>query len=377
MHKVVIKGYYGFGNFGDDLLMITAYNIVKSIFPDHEIIIATESKNTQYIPKLIGSDVKVISQHNDVAVYWLIHGGGGVFFDFKDGGKKFWWLNKIIKAIGYPFFTSIYQSIQRARGRKNIQTQFRGGFGIGIGTYTDSSSKFYVDILSLSDFDFLLVRDAQSVKHIKRLKLDFAVHQATDIVFLQEHWNTLRERSGKANNNAIGVVLRDWPFNDNSYLAVMLNVCRQMKARGHQLKLFALDRATDNEFINRFEKDFSISVWDPVNTSVNEFITELASCSLMISSRAHGAIVAACLGLPTICLEIEPKLAAVSAMLPSSSALVKPDNEISILNVIDATLGKLEALSQAARVDADRNGEVMRGGVTIFREFVHESAKKR
>ncbi len=378
MDKVIIKGYYGFGNFGDDLLMITAYGIVKSIFPDHEIVIATESKNTQYIPKLLGHPVRVISQQTDVTAQWLIHGGGGVFFDFKNGGKKFSILNKIIHVIGYSLFRTLYQRVQRTRGRKTIHAKFRGGFGIGIGTYTESSSKFYVDILSLSDFDFLLVRDAESVKHIKRLKLDYPVHQATDIVFLQEHWISGSLEAKKTNNaNTIGIVLRDWPFNDHAHLDVMFNVSRELKARGHTLKVFAFDSATDQEFITRFAKDFPISVWDPVNMSVNDFVAELSSCSLMISSRAHGAIVAACLGIPTVCIGIEPKLAAISAMLPTSSVLVRPDDQKSVMNAVNESLDKLEILKQGAHTDAEHNREVMRRGVGIFREFVYESSKTR
>jgi polysaccharide pyruvyl transferase WcaK-like protein len=377
MNKVVIKGYYGFGNFGDDLLMVTAYHLAQKLFTGYEIIICTESKIPQYIGKLLEKPVEIVSQHTDIKVDWVIHGGGGVYFDFKEGGKKFSLLNRFIKAIGYSLFRDLYQNFQRARGRANIQTKFRAGLGIGIGTYTGSSSKFYVDILSLSDFDFLLVRDTESVNHIRRLKLSYAVHKATDLAFIDEWWNPTLQQSKKNATLTIGVVLRDWIPDNHAHLNVMMDVARLLKGEGYQLKFFAFDNATDQEFIRQFSKGFPMHVWNPETMSLNSFVAELATCDLMVSSRAHGAIVATCLGIPAICLEIEPKLAAVAAMLPTSGSLVKPDSDRAVINAIHQASDKIVELKEAARNDAAANREVMREGVAIFREFIHESSQPR
>jgi polysaccharide pyruvyl transferase WcaK-like protein len=300
-----------------------------------------------------------------------------VFFDFRQGGRKFSLLNRFIKVIGYSSFRRLYQSFQRARGRTSIHTKFRAGLGIGIGTYTESSSKFYVDILSLSDFDILLVRDAESVNHIKRLNLGYAVHKATDLAFLSEWWNPTSLQSTKNTIVAIGIVLRDWTFDNHAHLSVMMNVAHRLQNEGYQLKFFAFDSANDQEFIRQFSNVFPIQVWDPETMSLNGFVAELATCDLMVSSRAHGAIVATCLGIPAICLQIEPKLAAVSAMLSGSSALVKPDNDRTVLSAVHHALDKLVELKQAAHNDAAANREVMRQGVATFREFIHESSHPR
>ena len=37
--KILIKGYYGYGNLGDDILMLVSFNLIKSIFPHAENVI--------------------------------------------------------------------------------------------------------------------------------------------------------------------------------------------------------------------------------------------------------------------------------------------------------------------------------------------------
>ena len=81
MIKILIKGFYGFGNFGDDILMLTTHSIVKEIFPLAEIFIGSESKNPGYIHKYLPG-IKIVNSSENLKVDWIIHGGGGVFLRF-------------------------------------------------------------------------------------------------------------------------------------------------------------------------------------------------------------------------------------------------------------------------------------------------------
>ncbi len=59
-----------------------------------------------------------------------------------------------------------------------------------------------------------------------------------------------------------------------------------------------------------------------------------------MSSRAHGVICGAVLGIPSVLIEIEPKLRTIHEMLPQSTVLHPPD-ELSLqalLRAIDAML---------------------------------------
>ena len=136
MGKIILKGYYGFGNFGDDILMITTYWLHKDIFPTDQIIICSENPDVQYIELLCEKSVQVVNSNSGLHGDWIIHGGGGVFFDFNEGPRNYYWLNQLITFIGYASFRKTYNFIKSLRGSKSIEAKFRAGLGIGVGTYT-------------------------------------------------------------------------------------------------------------------------------------------------------------------------------------------------------------------------------------------------
>ncbi len=82
--KVHLKGYFGKFNLGDDLLMISSVNLIKSLFENPEILIRSHS---EYINELC-KGVEVIGDDVDTKnLDYLVYGGGGVFFDFQDGSS--------------------------------------------------------------------------------------------------------------------------------------------------------------------------------------------------------------------------------------------------------------------------------------------------
>lgn len=76
--KVLLKGYYGFGNLGDDVLMVTSYNYLKKIFPKDSIYILARGGNTGYVQCLVPEAHVVSSIEGEAEL--IVHGGGGVFF---------------------------------------------------------------------------------------------------------------------------------------------------------------------------------------------------------------------------------------------------------------------------------------------------------
>lgn len=367
MGKILLKGFYGFGNFGDDILMLTTYNIVKEIFPQAEIFVGSESKNPAYIHKYL-QGVKIINSAENLTVNWIVHGGGGVFFDFSKHATKYIFLNRFIRAIGYQAYRNLYELFRKLRGNGLIKQNARAGLGIGVGTYTPSSNRFFSDILALSTFDILLVRDDPSVQNAKLYCGSRNIYKSTDLAFLSSHWMPTNIRKSSP-QEAIGFVLRDWLFDNN--VSVMLEVAKELLSRGQEVKFFALDEDSDAQFITSASSLGPVYVWNPVENTMENYLSELATCKLMISSRAHGAIVSACLGIPVCCVCIEPKLEQVAMMLNNSARTIrKPFKKEEALKEIEQILQELPFLKLSTLQDVTRNNLEISEGINIFRNFI-------
>lgn len=367
MTKILLKGFYGFGNLGDDILMLTTHKIIKEIFPQSEIIVASESKNPEYIRNYLPG-IKIVNSTHNLKVDWIIHGGGGVFFDFTKHSLKYALLNTCIRLMGYSLYGQLYNAFRRLQRHGMVEQKARAGIGIGVGTYTLSSNRFFSDILALSTFDILLTRDSNSVDHAKKYCRSSNIIKSSDLAFLVDYWMP----SGIVTSNnreAIGFILRDWVFNDN--VTVMLSVAKALISKGHDVKFFAFDEDADQNFIKAAALLGQVYCWNPNNTSLEKYLSELKNCELVVSSRAHGVIVSACLGIPVCCVCIEPKLEQVARMLNNSARTInQPFNTEKIVGIVENTLVDLPRLRELTLQDVNRNNLEMSKGISLLKNFI-------
>ena len=371
MSKIILKGYYGKGNLGDDVLMLVTFRLAKSIFPESEILICSDSIHAAYISNIVG-DVKIIKSNEQLEADFVIHGGGGVYFDFKKGNLIFRTLNLFIRIVSYRVYRKFYFGVQRWRNNRGIIAKIRIGLGIGIGTYTPSSRKFYADILSLSDYDYLIVRDRGSLTQLKKFNFHFPVSIATDLAFLYKLWNPQNIQRQRSAGKCIGFILRDWPLDHHDHLKILHEVAIRLEAQSYQVTIFSLDQFEDVYFQSLFSR-FKLIAWDPFKITLNDFLNEFSKMDLVVSSRAHGCILPGCLGIPAVCLGIEPKLEKISEMLKTSATYIpQPFEKESILNTIITTFENLEQKRLAVKVDAYENRKLMDKSIDHLRQFIRQ-----
>lgn len=347
--------------------MLTTFNICKNIFPESELIISTESQDNSYINKLIPG-ISILNSSVDLEVDWIVHGGGGVFFDFKESNAKHSLINYCIRKIGYLNYSRIYKIYKSFRGNKYLRTKARAGLGIGVGTYTSSSNRFFSDILALNGFNILLVRDNQSILNAGKYCVQSQIHKATDLAFMDNYWRPFQIKR-QVESKSIGFILRDWP--SSNYVSEFLSVAKRLRSMGYEIKFFSFDERADSEYISLASEIAPVFCWKPNEMSITDFLYKLEICQLVISSRAHGAIVSACLGIPTVCIEIEPKLAQVAAMLKNSSTLISaPFQTQEILETIGDKMNQISFLRKATYLDVARNKNEMHEALTLFQTFV-------
>lgn len=353
--RIVVRGYYGAGNFGDDILSLVAYRSVTESAP--RVPVTVESLGGEYLADVLGPSA-VLSpvgslRPDDVNVL----GGGGLFYDFAGGRPALQPLEWLLERVGASAAGAVYSFARRARpagerrwGRHNI------AYGIGIGPYAPGSRNRLLAAIILSHFQGIAVRDASSLAILRSWHLAGRARQFTDIAFLRRFWYPGAPPAHGIARRRIAVVVRDWkhPPVGNSYIAPLSRAITVLQRRGMDVTLVSFDAKADSRVLDEFPGSIERLVWSPGAMGMQAFADALAAHDLVVSARAHGAILGAALGVPAICVGIEPKLAAVAGMLSGSARLWNAPFS-------DAELAKLVTeLTESPSLRQDLEGDVAR-----------------
>lgn len=328
--RILLVGYYGKGNFGDDVLLQVSYRILKQALPEASISVIVDGDGGGYVPGMLG-DVRVLKPARHGRFDLIVHGGGGVYFDFKKHGLRARMAEKLMQLAGFSTYIAAEKWLRRAIGKPSTSATKRLGMGIGVGTYSPGSPRLRASLAILADYKALWVRDAESVANLQRFStvLRAEIIEGSDLAFLTQHW--LKEPIAPrvpAARPRLGIILRDWAEELGGLPSAILRETIANLAREYDITGFIFDHAADPE-LQRILAPYALCVWQPESMNISSFAQKLAQQDVLLTSRAHGAICGACVGVPSVIVAIEPKLEQVAAMLPNARKLVaagKPEN---------------------------------------------------
>lgn len=359
--NILLTGYYGFGNFGDDLLLICTHSIVRKYFPDASISVfanftsnlsgySQRSNYIQYINRLVDSNVRLIDWTSEEYFDLIIHGGGGTFFD--DPEKSF--LNAIINAcirfIGTPRYSKLIRLLRfLIRRPAHLTAGCRLGIGIGLGPYPIQGNRFKRESVILGEFDRLAVRDSESYSLAEKLGIYDKTKSFTDLVFYMSKWLSIQPNE-YIKREAIGLVICQGK-SGNEHL-IDITTCIAQEQNTKMLYIF-LDENHDHKLIEQCVKTGKrVLVWRPWNMTITDFIEQLSVCKILITNRAHGAIVGACIGVPSLCIATDAKIIAVQKMISNGSKLVdQPITQDKLIGVLSDVLTNLSIYCAGLEID--------------------------
>lgn len=322
--RILLQGYYGRGNWGDDLLMLISFNILRKNYPNAAIEILTADRPRPYIHTILGEKVPLLMQGHHGHYDMIVHGGGGVFFDFNLQPLHRKLVESIVLLLGHRMFIRAETWLRRRLGTPRTSAPLRIALGVGVGTFTAGSPVLPNALSAFSGMSAMWVRDVHSQRNLARFSdvLNAAVILGSDMVFMRGYWllPRLDPKPTPAAKPRIGVVLRDEHGLDASALEAVANTLQELMPH-YDLTLFFFEAEADARLIAALQS-FSPVVWEPDSMQLSHFAELLSAQDVIVTSRAHGAICAACLGIPSIIIEIEPKLRRVHEMLPRSSSLL-------------------------------------------------------
>lgn len=362
--KIVVRGYYGFGNLGDDLLCKVILEILHESWPKAELTVLSLASNPHYLHELTNFDIKVTDNPSAVEYDVLCYGGGGVFFDFAHGSMVDRFINGLIKVIGLSSYARLISGMRAGAPKALLHV----GIGIGVGTFTNASIKFREKARQLGTLDQLFVRDDRSMVNLRELGFTGHVVRSTDLVFHVDSWRRATEMPRQQGIKSIAVVLRDWKIDESRYLDYVFEWLDWLRGQGYEIVLVSFDPLHDGSFIAR-RGDIHLLQWDPTSSSISQFIDRLNSFDAFITSRAHGAIIAGCLYKPALIIDLEPKLRTIHAMFPRSMALV--GNSISVDTFSKCWQDYINSVSiERMQEDVESNSLLINSAVTELVHFI-------
>lgn len=323
MRKVVLSGYYGFDNIGDEAIL---YSIIRALKEaDAALEITVLSHNPRRTEELYA--VKAVNrwQYREVTSALkkcdlLISGGGSLLQDVTGVKSLVYYLGVISLArmLGKPVF---------------FYAQGIGPVNTGIGR---SLMRLVVNRVQA-----ITVRDEASKEDLLAMGVKKPPITVTaDPVLGWQVSAAERERGQEilaalgldGTRPVLGVSVRHWGGNTDAFKQELAAACDYYAAEGWQLLFLPLHHPDDLAACREVAALMkSKAVVPDKNYNVQEFMAIIANCKFVVGMRLHAIIMAAAAGVPLLGVSYDPKIDRFLQQLGLNPACHVNDKTCSIL----------------------------------------------
>lgn len=292
MH-VVISGYYGFDNCGDEAILLSIIQSLRDIQPMISITVLSQDPEktmnefqVNAVNRWKFSEIKMILKESD----GLISGGGSLLQD--ETGRR-----------SVPYYTEIINIAKRLKKPVFVYAQ-------GVGPLNKKLSQ-WITKRTMNKVDRITVRDQESKELLQKIGVHKPVTVAPDPVLgLEVHSfiNKFRDKS-TYKEPFVTVSVRDWPSN-GAYKEKIARVLDQLSLTDGVGIVFVpmhgeSDERTSQEVASMMNERSSIISH---SASTEEKIALIGQSRLLIGMRLHAIIFAAITFTPFVALTYDPKI---------------------------------------------------------------------
>jgi len=359
--KCYIRGAYGPGNIGDDILMVSTYRSLRKVFDSDEIYIGVEDTE---LGRTILPEANFIHIKKPFSAEVVILGGGGQFFSFTPPASKPESLPRRVINIAkrqsgmVDTFTRVLMKAQGAYDNlyfsKNV-----AAYCIGLGPFESEGKNLDRTKNILPRLSYISVRESTSAALYQDFVPEKAAKVYTDPSFNRRLWNdsvgpgSIARNGSESEDDFVTFIVRDWPHSERGqqFLTAMFDAAAILRNKGERVRFVGLYKDRDAHLVSR-ARDFDWLFWEVDGTSPGTFISDLCRTSkAIVSARAHGVMLAAAFDTPSIAIEIEPKLREIHGMLPTGTRLVNEPSAELILSEVRDLPGRRAELERNLKVE--------------------------
>lgn len=336
--KVVISGYYGFDNFGDEAILGVLVNKLK----EHKVDIKVFSTKPQKTSRLYGVETspsfnipKVISELKNCDI--LISGGGSLLQDVTS-----------LKSLLYYLF--IINMALRFRKKVII-------FAQGIGPIHNKFGQFLTRNL-LKKCTYVSVRDEKSLFLLRGwgVKTDLVCDPLFDL-----------KLQGSLPSNRVGIQLRGFKTLKEKLLVKLAEQVNKDFSNS-EIEIYSFQDSLDLHVCEHFEK--LLKALNPqiktkliFNQTSAEILEKISKLDYMIAMRFHANLIALKYGVKTfaICYDEKVEKLAREAQIPNVSMLATENYEELFNRLKTLDKNQLIQFSNSKHFDWSKIEEIIEG----------------
>ena len=287
MSKVVISGYYGFGNFGDEAILQVLINNLKNINADITVISRNPTKTfmTHDVKSVFMFDIFGLIRSiakSDI----LISGGGSLLQDVTSKRSLFYYLFVIFLSVLFCKRFIIF-----AQGIGPIKSKF--------------ARKITAKLLKKASL--ITVRDERSKNLLNEWGLE--AQTVNDPV-----WG-IKTKSPRPKGK-IGVQLREWKYMTDEFFINLVKIIAK-EFENNEIYIYSLQNKQDKEICMRFENYLHIEnpkVKTKVlsDLSVNDMINSMRDLEYLVAMRYHAIMIGLKYGIKTLAINYDPKVESIA-----------------------------------------------------------------
>ncbi len=300
MTNVLLSGYYGFGNTGDEAILASTVNALNIARPDLNIMVL--SKSPEQTEGTYG--VKAYPRMNPFKVFEAINSAELVVF----GGGSL--LQDATSLRSLIYYLSIIEISRLLRKPLVI-------YANGIGPITSSIGKALTKH-TLTKVETITVRDIESKEELIKLGVPDKISVTADPAFLLNPAptpiiNTILEHLNiNPSNNIVWISMRQTNM-PTWFLYDLADTITWLRQRGYDPCFLAMQKRdihTANAINEKLISDLQEPIITVSNVSPQNVLGLLKKAEFCIGMRLHTLILSARVGVPFVGVEIDPKIGA-------------------------------------------------------------------
>lgn len=356
MADILISGYHGFANSGDEALLFAILNTLRKIKPELDFtVLSKKPEETSAV-----YNVNSINRYNPAKIRkemkkskMLLFGGGSLLQDVTSS-----------KSILY------YLAIIRLAQKCKMKTML---YANGIGPISKKLSRRLAAHI-LNKVDVITLRDDKSDEELKSLGVtkpkiiitaDPAFTIDTDITQSGRFFTNI---AGIPQNTKLCIVsIRSWKNSSPYFCSDLARLCDNMVEKHDIYPLFVPMQYPEDTEISKNVMSLMKKPSYIINRelSVPEVFSVLSEAEILIGMRLHSLIYATTLAIPALPICYDPK---ISAFMES---LNQPDR----VDVESFDYAKAERLLDAIILEKDKRREDLKKTNAILRETAKKNAE--